>query len=116
MTTTLESPELVPAGFFVPDLIQLEVGRGSRVLVVSDLHLTPVASEVSTKAADELAELLSGFGEPGILVIAGDGFEMLAAAPDVDGILPGLPPPVHRRGPALRFRSRSPRGADPWKP
>jgi lysylphosphatidylglycerol synthetase-like protein (DUF2156 family)/UDP-2,3-diacylglucosamine pyrophosphatase LpxH len=91
MTTTLESPELVSAGFFVPDLIQLEVGRGSRVLVVSDLHLAPVASEVSTKAADELAELLSGFAEPGILVIAGDGFEMLAAAPDIDGILDSHP-------------------------
>ena len=59
--------------------------------MVSDLHLTPVASEVSTKAADELAELLSGFAEPGILVIAGDGFEMLAAAPDVDGILDSHP-------------------------
>jgi len=80
-----------PAGFFVPDLIRLEVGRGSRVVVVSDLHLTPVASEVSTRAADELAELLDAFGEPGMLVIAGDGFEMLAAAPDVDGILDSHP-------------------------
>ena len=80
-----------PAGFFVPDLIQLKVGRGDRVVVVSDLHLAPVASEVSTRAADELAELLDGFGEPGILVIAGDGFEMLAAAPDVDGILDSHP-------------------------
>jgi lysylphosphatidylglycerol synthetase-like protein (DUF2156 family)/UDP-2,3-diacylglucosamine pyrophosphatase LpxH len=80
-----------PAGFFVPDLIQLKVGRGDRVVVVSDLHLAPVASEVSTRAADELAELLDGFSEPGILVIAGDGFEMLAAAPDVDGILDSHP-------------------------
>ena len=81
----------VPAAFFVPDLIQLEVGRGSRVVVVSDLHLTPTASEVSTQAAGELAELLDGFGEPGMLVIAGDGFEMLAAAPDVDAILDSHP-------------------------
>jgi lysylphosphatidylglycerol synthetase-like protein (DUF2156 family)/UDP-2,3-diacylglucosamine pyrophosphatase LpxH len=80
-----------PAAFYVPDLIQLEVGRGSRVVVVSDLHLTPIASEVSTRAADELAELLDGFGEPGMLVIAGDGFEMLAAAPDIDGILDSHP-------------------------
>jgi lysylphosphatidylglycerol synthetase-like protein (DUF2156 family)/UDP-2,3-diacylglucosamine pyrophosphatase LpxH len=80
-----------PAAFYVPDLIQLEVGRGSRVVVVSDLHLAPVASQVSTRAADELAQLLKGFHEPGILVIAGDGFEMLAAAPDIPAILDSHP-------------------------
>jgi lysylphosphatidylglycerol synthetase-like protein (DUF2156 family)/UDP-2,3-diacylglucosamine pyrophosphatase LpxH len=80
-----------PAEFYVPDLIQLEVGRGSRVVVVSDLHLTPAASEVTTQAADELAELLTGFHEPGILVIAGDGFEMLAAAPDIAATLDSHP-------------------------
>ena len=77
--------------FYVPDLIQLEVGRGGRVVVVSDLHFGPTATDVSTRAADELAELLNGFGEPGMLVIAGDGFEMLAAAPDVAGILDAHP-------------------------
>ncbi len=80
-----------PDAFYVPDLIQLEVSRGSRVVVVSDLHLTPTALEVSTQAAGELAELLAGFREPGMLVIAGDGFEMLAAAPDIDGILDSHP-------------------------
>ena len=80
-----------PDTFYVPDVIQLEVGRGSRVVVVSDLHLAPVASEVSTRAADELAALLKGFREPGMLVIAGDGFEMLAAAPDVPAILDSHP-------------------------
>jgi lysylphosphatidylglycerol synthetase-like protein (DUF2156 family)/UDP-2,3-diacylglucosamine pyrophosphatase LpxH len=77
--------------FYVPDLIQLEVGRGDKVVVVSDLHFAPTATDVSTRAADELAELLDGFGEPGMLVIAGDGFEMLAAAPDVAGILDAHP-------------------------
>jgi lysylphosphatidylglycerol synthetase-like protein (DUF2156 family)/UDP-2,3-diacylglucosamine pyrophosphatase LpxH len=98
MTAVLERPadDAPPAGespaaFYVPDLIQLEVGRGSRVVVVSDLHLTPAASEVTTQAADELAELLSGFHEPGILVIAGDGFEMLAAAPDIPATLDSHP-------------------------
>jgi lysylphosphatidylglycerol synthetase-like protein (DUF2156 family)/UDP-2,3-diacylglucosamine pyrophosphatase LpxH len=80
-----------PDQFYVPDLIKLVVGRDDRVVVVSDLHLAPVASEVSTQAADELAELLNGFGEPGMLVIAGDGFEMLAAAPDVAAILDSHP-------------------------
>ncbi len=82
---------LAAATFFVPDLIQLNVRRGDRVVAVSDLHLPPVASDVSTQAADELSELLNGFGEPGMLVIAGDGFEMLAAAPDVAAILDSHP-------------------------
>jgi lysylphosphatidylglycerol synthetase-like protein (DUF2156 family)/UDP-2,3-diacylglucosamine pyrophosphatase LpxH len=80
-----------PEQFFVPDLVTLEVRQGDRVVVVSDLHLAPVASEVSTRAADELSELLNGFHEPGMLVIAGDGFEMLAAAPDVTAILDSHP-------------------------
>jgi lysylphosphatidylglycerol synthetase-like protein (DUF2156 family)/UDP-2,3-diacylglucosamine pyrophosphatase LpxH len=80
-----------PAAFYVPDLIRLEVGRGHRVVVVSDLHLGPVASEVSMRAADELAKLLGGFHQPGMLVIAGDGFEMLAAAPDIPKILDSHP-------------------------
>src|ERR1700722_14594422 len=80
-----------PAGFFVPDLIRLEVGRGSRVVVVSDLHFAPTATEVSTLAADQLAQVLNSFQLPGMLVIAGDGFEMLAAAPDVAGILDAHP-------------------------
>ena len=86
---TTEGP--AAAAFFVPDLIQLDVRRGDRVVVVSDLHLAPVASEVSTQAADELSELLNGFHEPGMLVIAGDGFEMIAAAPDITAILDSHP-------------------------
>ncbi|MBV9095598.1 MAG: DUF2156 domain-containing protein [Streptosporangiaceae bacterium] len=80
-----------PADFFVPDLIQLTVQHGDRVVVLSDLHLAPTATEVSTRAADELAELLNGFAEPGMLVIAGDGLEMLAAAPDAAAILDSHP-------------------------
>ncbi len=92
MTAVLENPAgLAPDDFFVPDLIQLDVPRGSRVVVVSDLHLAPAASEASTRAAEELAELLDGFHQPGMLVIAGDGFEMLAAAPDVAAILDSHP-------------------------
>jgi len=83
--------EETPAAIFVPDLIRLPVPQGGRVVVVSDLHLPPAATEVSTQAATDLAELLDGFREPGMLVIAGDGFEMLAAAPDVTGILDSHP-------------------------
>ena len=82
---------LAAAGFFVADLLRLDVRRGDRVLVVSDLHLAPVPSDTSTQAAEELSELLNGFHQPGMLVIAGDGFEMLAAAPDVAAILDSHP-------------------------
>ena len=82
---------LAAAGFFVADLLRLDVRQGDRVLVVSDLHLAPVPSDTSTQAADELSELLNGFHQPGMLVIAGDGFEMLAAAPDVAAILDSHP-------------------------
>ncbi len=46
---------------------------------------------MSTQAADELAELLNEFHQPGMLVIAGDGFEMIAATPDVTAILDSHP-------------------------
>ena len=95
MTTTAERPATgeaaAEAPFYVPDLIRLDVARGSRVVVVSDLHLAPVATEVSTSAATELAQVLGSFHLPGLLVIAGDGFEMLAAAPDMAGILDAHP-------------------------
>ena len=50
--------------------------------------------------------MLDDFRQPGMLVIAGDGFEMLAAAPDVAAIL-DCPSPVHRRGQALRGADKS---------
>jgi lysylphosphatidylglycerol synthetase-like protein (DUF2156 family)/UDP-2,3-diacylglucosamine pyrophosphatase LpxH len=83
--------ELEASPFFVPDLIEIDVARGGRVIVVSDLHLGPVATPVSTRAAEELSELLHSFDEPGLLVFAGDAFEMLAAAPAVDRVLDDHP-------------------------
>ena len=100
MTAVYEDVEAqAPDSFYVPDLIRLEVGRGDRVVVVSDLHLPPAATDVSARAAGELAELLDGFREPGMLVLAGDAFELLAAAPDVAAILdahPGFTAAVER--------------------
>ena len=89
--TAVDEGVAAPDSFFVPDLIRLEVGRGDRVVVVSDLHLPPAATDVSARAADELAELLDGFREPGMLVLAGDAFELLAAAPDVAAIMDAHP-------------------------
>jgi lysylphosphatidylglycerol synthetase-like protein (DUF2156 family)/UDP-2,3-diacylglucosamine pyrophosphatase LpxH len=100
LTDTLDDLENPEAGnmedpdrtsFFVPDLIELEVERGGRVVVVSDLHLGPAATEASTRATEELSRQLGDFHQPGVLVIAGDGFEMLAYTPSVERILDAHP-------------------------
>ena len=50
---------------------------GGRVVVVSDLHLTGTVTEASKGCTDELIGVLAAWDGPGILVIAGDGFEQL---------------------------------------
>lgn len=45
--------------------------------MVSDLHLTGTVTTASTACTAELVEVLSNWDEPGVLVIAGDGFEQL---------------------------------------
>ncbi len=74
----------------VPDRIEIDVPEG-RVVVLSDLHLPIAATGTSTAVADEIAALLSPWGEAGVLVIAGDGFELLAGPPDVERILESHP-------------------------
>ena len=76
---------------YVPDLIELEVSRGGRVDRGQRFASAPGGCEASSRAADELADLLGNFHEPGLLIIAGDGFEMLAEAPDIDRILDSHP-------------------------
>jgi lysylphosphatidylglycerol synthetase-like protein (DUF2156 family)/UDP-2,3-diacylglucosamine pyrophosphatase LpxH len=61
------------------------------VIAVSDLHLGPAATAASTRVADALADVLSRFDGPGMFVINGDGFEMLAGIADVDRILDAHP-------------------------
>ena len=84
-------PPAVAGEFYMPDLVEVGVPLGGRVVVVSDLHLAAVPTDASRIVADELAELLHGWTGPGVFVIAGDGFEMLASSPDVGGILDAHP-------------------------
>ena len=63
----------------VPDLAALEVTRNGRVVVVSDLPLTGTVTEASRGCTDELIGVLAAWDGPGVLVIAGDGFEQLHA-------------------------------------
>jgi lysylphosphatidylglycerol synthetase-like protein (DUF2156 family)/UDP-2,3-diacylglucosamine pyrophosphatase LpxH len=59
------------------ELVEIEVPRGGRVVVVSDLHLTGTRTETSAACTDEIVRVLAGWDGPGVLVIAGDGFEQL---------------------------------------
>ena len=79
------------APFLIDHQVELQLPKGSRVVLVSDLHLPAVATPTSTAVADEIAGVLGGCVGPAGLVIAGDGFEMLAGPPDVGMILDAHP-------------------------
>ena len=60
-----------------PYLIRLSVPAGGRVIVVSDLHLGAVATTTSQIVTEDLARRLANWTGPGVLVFAGDTFELL---------------------------------------
>jgi UDP-2,3-diacylglucosamine pyrophosphatase LpxH len=65
----------VPGTGDVPDLVTIDVPRGTRVLVVSDLHLRPEKSDASRWSTTELSRLLRDWRGPGIVVLVGDILE-----------------------------------------
>jgi len=67
-----------PEGVLVPELLEVEVPVGARVLVVSDLHLQAESTPASAAAAAELSQTLGSWTVPGVVVLAGDCFELLA--------------------------------------
>ena len=67
----------------VPDTVEIEVPIGGRVLVVSDLVLEKDATAASSSATTELATAIDAWDGPGVLVFAGNLFE-LVASPAVD--------------------------------
>ncbi|MET0458437.1 MAG: metallophosphoesterase [Ilumatobacteraceae bacterium] len=75
----------------VPDRVEVEVPFGGRVVVVSDIHLGDVPTGAATHTTVALAGALAEIDGPGVLVIAGDGFEMLACPPDIRAILDAHP-------------------------
>jgi lysylphosphatidylglycerol synthetase-like protein (DUF2156 family)/UDP-2,3-diacylglucosamine pyrophosphatase LpxH len=75
----------------VPDLTEVRVPKGARTVVVSDLHLPVAATETSSAVEAELSELLEQWVGPGVFVIAGDGFELLAGPPDIGRVLDAHP-------------------------
>ena len=58
----------------VPVVIDVPIGR--RVMVVSDLLLTAAATPSSTAVSNELARALDAWDGPGLLVIAGNLFDL----------------------------------------
>jgi lysylphosphatidylglycerol synthetase-like protein (DUF2156 family) len=80
--------ETVPA-LTVPDLVQADVPVGGRVLVVSDLLLTRVATVTSTLATTEVAQVIDAWVGPGLLIFNGGGFELLASSGTAAGTTPG---------------------------
>src|SRR5580704_16092311 len=65
----------------VPDLLALEVPLGGRVLVISDLHLGPVATAPSIAATTEVARAIEAWTGPGLLVFNGSCLELLGGGP-----------------------------------
>jgi lysylphosphatidylglycerol synthetase-like protein (DUF2156 family)/UDP-2,3-diacylglucosamine pyrophosphatase LpxH len=75
------------------DLVTLEILAGERVVVTSDIHLGPQASDASAFSSARLAEVLNGWAGPGAVVLNGDIFDLLIGPqPRVDEIIR-----VHRR-------------------
>ncbi|HEY4375645.1 MAG TPA: phosphatidylglycerol lysyltransferase domain-containing protein, partial [Acidimicrobiales bacterium] len=61
----------------VPDLLEINVPVGSRILVASDLHLAQNADPSSEQVAAELARAVENGPEAGVVVLAGNTFELL---------------------------------------
>src|SRR4051794_31647470 len=67
----------VEAPLPVPDAVEVDVPTGARVLVVSDLHLAREPATASLTASAELAQTVESWTGPGLVVLAGDCFDLL---------------------------------------
>src|SRR5271166_4405283 len=75
-----EAPFRVPgAPIEGSDTIHIPVGVGRRVLVAANLGLAPAATPATTWAASGLARALDTWEGPGLVVIAGNLFDLTAA-------------------------------------
>jgi lysylphosphatidylglycerol synthetase-like protein (DUF2156 family)/UDP-2,3-diacylglucosamine pyrophosphatase LpxH len=75
--TATEPDDLRRTSGCVPDRLEVPVPPGGRALVVSDLHLPSAPTPASRAAADEVARRLETWEGPGVVVLAGDCFELL---------------------------------------
>lgn len=77
MTDTVEAHEVAA----IHERLEVDICRGARVLVCSDLHLAPAATPASRAVSVEIAARLEEMTGPGAVVLAGDCFELLAVNP-----------------------------------
>ncbi len=63
-----------------PGATRLDVPIGHRVMVVSDLLLTPEATRTTLAVTEELARALDTWDGPGVLIIAGNLFDLIVSA------------------------------------
>ena len=68
-----------------PGATRIEVPLGRRVMVVSDLLLTPEATASTTATTVELARALDTWDGPGILIIAGNLFDLSTTGSPLPG-------------------------------
>ncbi len=75
---TVPEPPASPSGVLPaePGATRIEVPLGRRVMVVSDLLLTPTATASTIAITAELARALDTWDGPGILIIAGNLFDL----------------------------------------
>ena len=71
----------------VEEEIEFSLPRGSRTIVVSDLHLGVAQTPNSLRVQTEIVAVLSEVTGPAAFIINGDGFEMLAGPADIPAIL-----------------------------
>jgi UDP-2,3-diacylglucosamine pyrophosphatase LpxH len=64
------------------DLAELEVAIGGRVLVLADLLLEREPTTASSSAAAELVKVIEAWTGPGVLVVAGNLFDLLGITRD----------------------------------
>ncbi|MCU1462603.1 MAG: hypothetical protein JWO37_2678 [Acidimicrobiales bacterium] len=76
-------PVDAPVDVLVPDQVEVAVPAGGKVLVASDMHLGPSATAGSTATSSEVARAIEGWVGPGLVVLAGDVFDLLAG-PNLD--------------------------------
>src|SRR5438067_1825071 len=60
----------------VPDELTIQMGRGARVLVFSDLRLTSGATDITREVTRTVARAIEECRGPGVVVLAGDVFDL----------------------------------------
>lgn len=73
-----EAAPLAAAEPLVPDLLQVQVPVGGRVMVLSDLHLGQNSTDDSEVVTADIAREVDAWVGPGAVILNGDCFELLA--------------------------------------